>query len=110
MPSIYLIDVVPISILKRGFVTSFSFKLRGAYNMIAHLHSNSPQPISGVIACSAGNHAQGVAFSSSKLNIPATIVMPTPTPSIKYTNVSRLGAQVVLYGDDFDSAKQSVKG
>lgn len=84
----------------------FSFKLRGAYNMIAHLHSNSPQPISGVIACSAGNHAQGVAFSANKLNIPATIVMPTATPSIKYTNVSRLGSQVVLYGDDFDSAKQ----
>ncbi|RCK67247.1 Threonine dehydratase, mitochondrial [Candida viswanathii] len=84
----------------------FSFKLRGAYNMIAHLHSNSPHPVSGVIACSAGNHAQGVAFSASKLNIPATIVMPTATPSIKYTNVSRLGSQVVLYGDDFDSAKQ----
>ncbi|EMG50701.1 Threonine dehydratase, mitochondrial [Candida maltosa Xu316] len=84
----------------------FSFKLRGAYNMIAHLHSNSPTPVPGVIACSAGNHAQGVAFSANKLNIPATIVMPTPTPSIKYTNVSRLGSQVVLYGDDFDSAKQ----
>lgn len=84
----------------------FSFKLRGAYNMIAHLHSNSPTPLSGVIACSAGNHAQGVAFSAKKLNIPSTIVMPTATPSIKYTNVSRLGSQVVLYGDDFDSAKQ----
>ncbi|RLV95631.1 Threonine dehydratase mitochondrial [Spathaspora sp. JA1] len=83
----------------------FSFKLRGAYNMIAHLHANAKQPISGVIACSAGNHAQGVAYSANKLNIPATIVMPTPTPSIKYTNVSRLGSQVVLFGDDFDSAK-----
>ena len=95
-----------IYLKREDLLPVFSFKLRGAYNMIAHLHSNSPQPISGVIACSAGNHAQGVAFSSSKLNIPATIVMPTPTPSIKYTNVSRLGAQVVLYGDDFDSAKQ----
>ncbi|EGW33081.1 uncharacterized protein SPAPADRAFT_60391 [Spathaspora passalidarum NRRL Y-27907] len=83
----------------------FSFKLRGAYNMIAHLHANSKQPIAGVIACSAGNHAQGVAYSANKLDIPATIVMPTPTPSIKYTNVSRLGSQVVLFGDDFDSAK-----
>ncbi|KAI5958185.1 ILV1 [Candida theae] len=84
----------------------FSFKLRGAYNMIAHLHANAKQPMSGVIACSAGNHAQGVAYSANKLKIPATIVMPTPTPSIKYSNVSRLGSQVVLYGDDFDSAKQ----
>ncbi|RKP30183.1 threonine deaminase [Metschnikowia bicuspidata] len=81
----------------------FSFKLRGAYNMIAKLHSRTP--LNGVIACSAGNHAQGVAYSAAKLNIPSTIVMPTATPSIKYTNVSRLGSQVVLFGEDFDSAK-----
>lgn len=81
----------------------FSFKLRGAYNMIAKLDDTSKSK--GVIACSAGNHAQGVAFSAKNLGIPATIVMPTATPSIKYQNVSRLGAQVVLYGDDFDSAK-----
>lgn len=84
----------------------FSFKLRGAYNMIAKLHSNSNTPLNGVIACSAGNHAQGVAYSAAKLNIPSTIVMPTATPSIKYSNVSRLGSQVVLYGEDFDAAKQ----
>lgn len=84
----------------------FSFKLRGAYNMIAHLHSKKDFDLDGVIACSAGNHAQGVAFSANKLGIPATIVMPTATPSIKYKNVSRLGSQVVLYGDDFDSAKK----
>ncbi|ODV65469.1 threonine dehydratase I [Hyphopichia burtonii NRRL Y-1933] len=84
----------------------FSFKLRGAYNMIAQLHAKSKTPLSGVIACSAGNHAQGVAYSAARLKIPSTIVMPTATPSIKYTNVSRLGSQVVLYGDDFDSAKQ----
>lgn len=84
----------------------FSFKLRGAYNMIAHLHSKKDFNLDGVIACSAGNHAQGVAFSANKLGIPATIVMPTATPSIKFKNVSRLGSQVVLYGDDFDSAKQ----
>lgn len=81
----------------------FSFKLRGAYNMIANL---SPELRSkGVIACSAGNHAQGVAYSAQKLGINATIVMPTGTPSIKFQNVSRMGAQVVLFGDDFDSAK-----
>jgi threonine dehydratase len=81
----------------------FSFKLRGAYNMIAKLDSASRNK--GVIACSAGNHAQGVAFSAKQLGIPATIVMPVATPSIKYQNVSRLGSQVVLYGEDFDSAK-----
>ncbi|KAI5969453.1 ILV1 [Candida margitis] len=95
-----------IYLKREDLLPVFSFKLRGAHNMIAHLHSNSKQPMSGVIACSAGNHAQGVAYSANKLNIPATIVMPTPTPSIKYSNVSRLGSQVVLYGDDFDSAKQ----
>lgn len=84
----------------------FSFKLRGAYNMISHLHAKSKSKLAGVIACSAGNHAQGVAYSANKLKIPSTIVMPTATPSIKYTNVSRLGSQVVLYGEDFDSAKK----
>lgn len=95
-----------IFLKREDLLPVFSFKLRGAYNMIAHLHSNSKAPLPGVIACSAGNHAQGVAFSANKLNIPATIVMPTATSSIKYKNVSRLGSQVVLYGDDFDSAKK----
>lgn len=95
-----------IYIKREDLLPVFSFKLRGAYNMIATLHSRAKSPILGVIACSAGNHAQGVAFSANKLGIPSTIVMPTATPSIKYTNVSRLGSQVVLYGDDFDSAKQ----
>lgn len=81
----------------------FSFKLRGAYNMIANL----PEKLKakGVIACSAGNHAQGVAYSAKKMGINATIVMPVATPSIKFQNVSRMGARVVLFGDDFDSAK-----
>lgn len=81
----------------------FSFKLRGAYNMIAHLPED--ERWKGVIACSAGNHAQGVAFSAQHLGIPATIVMPTGTPSIKYTNVQRMGGKVVLHGEDFDTAK-----
>lgn len=93
-------------LLKReDLLPVFSFKLRGAYNMVANLQTNSKKPISGVIACSAGNHAQGVAFSANKLNIPSTIVMPTATPSIKYSNVARLGSQIVLYGEDFDAAK-----
>lgn len=81
----------------------FSFKLRGAYNMISQLPKEDRWK--GVIACSAGNHAQGVAYSAQHLNIPATIVMPTPTPSIKFQNVARLGSKVVLFGEDFDSAK-----
>lgn len=70
---------------------------------MAHL---SPQEKwKGVVACSAGNHAQGVAYSARKLKIPATITMPTGTPSIKHSNVSRLGGTVVLHGADFDEAK-----
>lgn len=81
----------------------FSFKLRGAYNKMAHLDPATSWK--GVVACSAGNHAQGVAYSARKLKIPATIVMPEGTPSIKHLNVSRMGGSVVLHGQDFDSAK-----
>lgn len=84
----------------------FSFKIRGAYNMISKLNEKHKGEISGVIACSAGNHAQGVALSSKLLNIPATIVMPVNTPSIKHSNVSRLGGRVVLFGQDFDECKK----
>ncbi|KAE9969483.1 hypothetical protein EG328_006846 [Venturia inaequalis] len=82
----------------------FSFKLRGAYNKMAHLERS--ERWKGVVACSAGNHAQGVAYSARKLKIPATIVMPMGTPAIKHTNVSRLGGFVVLHGADFDEAKE----
>ncbi|KAI0929916.1 hypothetical protein AcW1_008738 [Taiwanofungus camphoratus] len=81
----------------------FSFKIRGAYNFMASL--TEEERWKGVITCSAGNHAQGVALSGSKLGIPCTIVMPKGTPSIKVKNVSRLGAKVVLFGQDFDEAK-----
>lgn len=82
----------------------FSFKLRGAYNKMAHLEP--AQSWRGVICCSAGNHAQGVAYSARKLKIPATIIMPEGTPSIKHLNVSRMGGHVVLHGPDFDAAKE----
>lgn len=82
----------------------FSFKLRGAYNKMAHL--DPADSWKGVVCCSAGNHAQGVAYSARKLKIPATIVMPEATPSIKHMNVSRLGGHVVLHGDNFDAAKE----
>ncbi|KPI45977.1 Threonine dehydratase, mitochondrial [Cyphellophora attinorum] len=81
----------------------FSFKLRGAYNRMAHLPREDAWK--GVIAVSAGNHAQGVAYSARHLKMPATIVMPEGTPAIKHRNVSRLGGNVVLHGPDFDSAK-----
>ncbi|KAJ5373933.1 Threonine dehydratase biosynthetic [Penicillium concentricum] len=91
-------------LLKReDLLPVFSFKLRGAYNKMAHL--NNEQRWKGVIACSAGNHAQGVAYSARKLKIPATIVMPSGTPAIKHLNVARLGGSVVLHGMDFDAAK-----
>ncbi len=80
----------------------FSFKLRGAYNKIAHL---SPQQRKrGVICASAGNHAQGVALAAQKLGIRAVIVMPVTTPQIKIDAVDKRGAEVVLYGDNFDAA------
>ena len=80
----------------------FSFKLRGAYNKIAHLSESVAKR--GVICASAGNHAQGVALAARKRGIPATIVMPLTTPNIKVSAVRDLGGEVVLHGDDYDSA------
>ncbi len=80
----------------------FSFKLRGAYNKIAHLPDDVA--LRGVICASAGNHAQGVALAARRREIPAVIVMPETTPTIKVQAVRDLGGEVVLYGDDFDHA------
>ncbi|HVY21773.1 MAG TPA: threonine ammonia-lyase, biosynthetic [Steroidobacteraceae bacterium] len=80
----------------------FSFKLRGAYNKIAHLSESVAKR--GVICASAGNHAQGVALSAKRRGIPAVIVMPRTTPSIKVQAVADLGGEVVLHGDDYDQA------
>ncbi|RKP34784.1 tryptophan synthase beta subunit-like PLP-dependent enzyme [Dimargaris cristalligena] len=82
----------------------FSFKIRGAYNKMYHL--TAAEKARGVVACSAGNHAQGVALSAQKLGIQATIIMPTATPEIKWRNVKRLGAEVVLFGSTFDEARE----
>jgi threonine dehydratase len=81
----------------------FSFKVRGAYNMMANLSPAARQ--CGVITASAGNHAQGVALAAAKLGIKATIVMGTNTPDIKIRAVRARGAQVVLQGDSFDEAR-----
>ncbi|WLQ12203.1 threonine ammonia-lyase, biosynthetic [Hahella aquimaris] len=80
----------------------FSFKLRGAYNKLAQLSSSAKEK--GVIAASAGNHAQGLALAAQKLGVKATIVMPQTTPEIKVNSVRAKGAKVVLKGDAFDEA------
>jgi len=81
----------------------FSFKLRGAYNKIAHL--DATERARGIITASAGNHSQGVAFSARKLGLHATIVMPQTTPHIKVDAVRAMGAEVVLAGDSYGDAK-----
>jgi threonine dehydratase len=80
----------------------FSFKLRGAYNRMAHL--SAAERKRGVVAASAGNHAQGVALAAQRLNCKATIVMPITTPSIKIQAVAARGAEVVLHGDSYSDA------
>ncbi len=90
-------------LLKREDTQSvFSFKIRGAYNKMANL----PQDVlsKGVIAASAGNHAQGVALSAKKLKCRAVIVMPTTTPQIKVNAVKANGGEVVLHGDSYTDA------
>ena len=80
----------------------FSFKLRGAYNKMARL--SEEQLAKGVIAASAGNHAQGLALAAHKLGVKAIIVMPKTTPQIKVDAVRNRGAKVVLHGDTYDEA------
>jgi threonine dehydratase len=81
----------------------FSFKLRGSYNKMVQL--SDEQRARGVIAASAGNHAQGVALAANKLGIRAHIVMGRNTPDIKVAAVKDLGARVILHGDNFDEAR-----
>ncbi|MGA1252492.1 MAG: threonine ammonia-lyase, biosynthetic [Burkholderiaceae bacterium] len=80
----------------------FSFKLRGAYNKMAHL--TAEQRAKGVIAASAGNHAQGVALAAQQLGCRAVIVMPVTTPSVKIQAVRQRGAEVILQGDSYSDA------
>lgn len=86
----------------------FSFKIRGAYNKMAHL---PPEALKrGVIAASAGNHAQGVALSANALGVDAVIVMPASTPEVKIDAVRELGAEVVLHGESYtESAAHAVE-
>ncbi len=82
-----------------------SFKIRGAYNKIVHLSDDERKQ--GIIAASAGNHAQGVALSAQKLGIRATIVMPRTTPAIKVEAVMGYGAEVLLEGDNYSEAYEA---
>ncbi len=82
----------------------FSFKLRGAYNKLLQL--SDAQCAAGVVAASAGNHAQGLALAAQKMGIKATIVMPRTTPQIKVDAVRSRGARVVMHGDTYDEASE----
>jgi len=92
----------PVWLKREDLQPVFSFKLRGAYNKVAGL--DAAQRARGVIAASAGNHAQGVALAARRLGCRAVIVMPSTTPRIKVDAVRALGAEVVLHGDGFDAA------
>ncbi len=85
----------------------FSFKLRGAYNKMQQL--TQEERARGVIAASAGNHAQGLALAAARMSLRAVIVMPGTTPSIKVEAVRAYGAEVVLHGDTFDAASEKAR-
>ena len=93
-----------IYLKKENLQITGAFKLRGAYNKIASLDKTERQ--NGVVAASAGNHAQGVALSASKFDIKATIVMPESTPLTKVNGVKHYGAEVILSGSNYDEAYQ----
>ena len=84
-----------------------SFKIRGAYNKITNLSDEEKKK--GVIASSAGNHAQGVAYGAKESGIKAVIVMPKSTPLIKVESTKQYGAEVVLHGDVYDDAFKKAK-
>lgn len=96
------IFIKPENLQKTG-----AFKIRGAYNKIRKLSEEEKRR--GVIASSAGNHAQGVAYAARELGIKAVIVMPKTTPLIKVEFTKKYGAEVILYGDVYDDAYQKAK-
>lgn len=91
-----------VHLKKENLQVTGAFKIRGAYNKIASL--SDEQRACGVVAASAGNHAQGVAMSASKFNIKAVIVMPESTPLTKVNGVKHFGAEVILAGANYDEA------
>src|ERR1043165_7707512 len=94
----------PVLLKREDLTPIFAFKLRGAYNRIAQLDDRARA--AGVIAASAGNHAQGVAFAARRLGLRCRIVMPRTTPAIKVEAVRRLGATIDLAGDDYAAAAE----
>ena len=91
-----------IFLKKENLQLTGAYKIRGAYNKISSLSEEDRQK--GVIAASAGNHAQGVAYSAKTFGIPATIIMPEATPLLKVENTKNLGANVILKGANYDEA------
>ena len=87
---------------KENLQITGAYKIRGAYNKISSL--NDEEKKRGVIAASAGNHAQGVAYSAKAFGVPATIIMPEATPLLKVVGTKALGAEVVLKGENYDEA------
>src|SRR5438874_1089787 len=105
LPSIPLSEITGMQIFCKldNLQRTGSFKERGARNALAQLSAD--QRKRGVIAASAGNHAQALAYQGKLLGIPATVVMPQYAPLIKITNCQKLGANVILHGHDFGEAK-----
>jgi threonine dehydratase len=95
---------VPVLLKREDLTPVFSFKIRGAYNRMARLAAR--ERAAGVVAASAGNHAQGVAYAAGRLGVDARIVMPRTTPSIKVDAVRRLGATIELVGDSYAAAAE----
>src|SRR6266850_4688070 len=104
-PSIPLSEITGMKIFCKldNLQRTGSFKERGARNALAQLSHD--QQKRGVIAASAGNHAQALAYQGSLLGIPATVVMPKFAPLIKVSTCQQLGATVILHGSDFGEAR-----
>ena len=99
---------VPVNLKLENLQRTGSFKIRGATYRLSRL--TAEERARGVVAASAGNHAQGVALSAARLGVRAVIVMPTTTPEIKVDAVRRRGGEVVLFGDGFDAARAHAAG
>jgi len=106
-PNLSLKEKNKIFLKREDLQPIFSFKNRGAYNKIINLSDSEKKR--GVIAASAGNHAQGVASACKKLRIDCIIVMPITTPEIKIKDVKRFGAKIIQYGDNVDAALKEAK-
>ncbi len=101
-PILSQISGYEVYLKKENLQRTGAFKLRGAFNKVASLIENGQT--GGVVAASAGNHAQGVAFAAKHFNIEATIVMPESTPLTKIQGVKEFGATVILHGSNYDEA------